>query len=83
MGAIKVKLGGPLRSAAGGETEFEVEATSIREMLVRLAEKYPRLKPVLDGGVAVAVDGRVYRGAFLLPISPDSEVFLLPPLQGG
>ena len=80
---VKVKLGGPLRSAAGGETEFEVEAATIREMLIRLGEKYPRLKPVLDGGVAVAVDGRVYRGAFLQPVGPDSEVFLLPPLQGG
>jgi molybdopterin converting factor small subunit len=78
-----VRLGGPLRSAAGGQTEFEVEATNIGEMLSRLGEKYPALKQVLAGGVAVAVDGRVYRASFFKEISPESEVFLLPPLQGG
>ena len=80
---VKVRLGGPLQQAAGGETEFEVEAANIQQMLARLGEQVPRLKPVLDKGVAVAVDGRVYRGAWLQPIKPDSEVFILPPLQGG
>lgn len=80
---VKVTLGGPLRSAAGGATDFEVEASNIKELLARLGDAYPSLRPILDKGVAVAVDGRVYRGAFLQPIRPDSEVVLLPPLQGG
>ena len=80
---VKVRIGGPLMSAAGGQTEFEIEAANISEMLARLGEQCPALRPVLAKGVAVAVDGRVYRGAFLQPIRPDSEVYVLPPLQGG
>jgi molybdopterin converting factor small subunit len=80
---VRVRLGGPLMSQAGGKTEFEVEATTIREMLARLGERYPHLKPMLDRGVTVAVDGTIYRGAFLAPIPEGSEVYLLPPLVGG
>jgi sulfur-carrier protein len=83
MGLVRVKLGGPLMSQAGGRTEFEAEAATIRELLARLGELYPQLKPVLDRGVAVAVDGTIYRGAFLAPIKEGSEVYLLPALSGG
>jgi molybdopterin converting factor small subunit len=70
-------------SQAGGATEFEVEAATIRELLERLGALYPQLKPVLDRGVAVAIDGTIYRGAFLAPIPEGSEVYLLPALAGG
>ena len=80
---VRVKLGGPLMSQAGGATEFAVEAGTIRELLTRLGELHPELKPVLDRGVTVAVDGTIYRGAFLAPIPEGSEVYLLPALVGG
>lgn len=80
---LLVKLGGPLMSQAGGVKEFAIEATTIREMLARLAAQYPQLKPILDRGVAVAVNGTIYRGAFLAPIPDGAEVFILPPLVGG
>jgi sulfur-carrier protein len=80
---VRVKLGGPLMSQAGGMTEFEVEAATIRDLLARLREHYPQLRPVLDRGVTVAVDGTIYRGAFLTPIPEGSEVYLLPALVGG
>jgi sulfur-carrier protein len=80
---VRVKLGGPLMSQAGGTTEFEVEAATIRDLLARLGELYPQLRPVLDRGVTVAVNGTIYRGAFLAPISEGSEVSLLPALVGG
>jgi molybdopterin converting factor small subunit len=70
-------------SQAGGATEFEVEATTIRELLARLGERYPQLQPVLDRGVTVAVNGTIYRGAFLAPIPDGSEVYLLPAMAGG
>jgi molybdopterin synthase sulfur carrier subunit len=41
------------------------------------------LRPVLDRGVAVAVNGTIYRGAFLAPLPEGSEVYLLPALVGG
>ena len=80
---VRVKLGGPLMSQAGGATEFEVESTTIRELLARLGERHPQLRPILDRGVTVAVNGTIYRGAFLAPIPDGSEVYLLPALVGG
>ena len=70
-------------SQAGGVTEFDVEASTIRELLAKLGELYPALKPLLDRGVTVAVNGTVYRGAFLTPIPEGAEVYVLPPLVGG
>jgi sulfur-carrier protein len=80
---LRVRLGGPLMSQAGGVTEFEVEAATIRELLARLGELYPELRPVLDRGVAVAVNGTIYRGAFLAPLPQGSEIYPLPALVGG
>ena len=80
---VRVKLGGPLMSQVGGATEFDVEAATIRELLAKLGERYPQLKPVLDRGVTVAVNGTIYRGAFLAPIPDGSEVYLIPALVGG
>lgn len=80
---LRVRLGGPLMSQAGGATEFEVEATTIRDLLAKLGELHPELRPVLDRGVAVAVNGTIYSSAFLAPIPEGSEVYLLPALVGG
>jgi sulfur-carrier protein len=79
----RIMLTGPIKQAAGGIAELDIEATNIREMLARLGERIPELAPMLEKGVAVSVDGRIYRGAFLQPIKPDSEVFILPQLVGG
>lgn len=80
---VRVKLGGPLQSQAGGATVFEIEAATIRELLDRLGELHPELRPVLRRGVTVAVNGTIYRGAFLTPVPDGSEVYLLPALVGG
>jgi molybdopterin converting factor small subunit len=80
---VRVVLGGALKNAAGGETEFEVEAANIRQLLTRLESDHPRLKPVLQRGVAVAIDGQIYRDAWFQPIPPGSEVYLLPRMAGG
>ena len=74
----KVELSGPLFE---GDVEKKVKR-NIREMLEKLAEAYPELRPMLRKGVTVAVNGEVYHGAFLTPIAEGSEVFLLPAMQG-
>ncbi len=79
----RVTLAGPLQAAAGGRSEFEIDAATIRELLTRLGEDHPRLKPVLDKGVTVAIDGEIYRDAWFQPIPPDSEVYILPRMAGG
>lgn len=80
---VRVVLGGALKNAAGGETEFEVEAANIRELLTRLGSDHPRLRPLLDRGVSVAIDGQIYRNAWFQPIPAGSEVYLLPRMAGG
>jgi molybdopterin converting factor small subunit len=80
---VTVKLGGTLKSFADGRTEFEVEATNVRQMLNGLGEACPKLKPLLDKGVAVAIDGEIYRDAWFQPVRPESEIFILPRLAGG
>jgi len=80
---VAVKIWGSLKEAAGGKDTLEVEAANIRQMLDRLGEAYPRLKPQLDRGVSVSVDGRIYRDAWFTPLTPESEVVLLPRMTGG
>jgi molybdopterin converting factor small subunit len=79
----RVVLTGNLRQFTDGETEIEVEADTIRKLLRALGERYPNLKPHLEEGIAVAIDGQIYQDAWLEPVPPDSEVHLLPQIAGG
>jgi molybdopterin synthase sulfur carrier subunit len=80
---VRVMLGGALKDAAGGRSAFDLEAEDIKGLLSRLAEACPELKPRLEQGVAVAIDGRIYRDAWFEPVPPDSEVYILPRMAGG
>ena len=60
-----------------------MEARDVRELLARLVEAYPGLKPQIDRGVSVSIDGRIYANTLTVKIGPDSEVVLLPRLVGG
>lgn len=80
---ITVKIWGSLQAAAGGQSELQVEAKNIRQMLDRLAEIQPSLKPQLTRGVSVSVDGTIYRDAWFTPLEPENEIVLLPRLAGG
>jgi len=80
---VQVKIWSSLASATGGKTLVEVEATNLRELLDNLGKRYPGLRPQLDRGVSVAIDGLVYNDSWFTPISDDSEVVLLARLKGG
>ncbi len=80
---VTVILAGNLRRFTGGEDEFAVEAATVGQVLRTLGERYPILKPHLEDGVAVAVDGQIYQDAWLEPIPSESEVHLLPQIAGG
>jgi molybdopterin converting factor small subunit len=79
----RVVLIGNLRKLTGGEGEFELEADNVRQLFRRLGELHPALKPHLEEGLAVAIDGQIYQDAWLEPIPPDGEVHLLPQIAGG
>ena len=80
---VQVMLSGPLKTAVGGRTDIEVEAATIHQLLSRLGQDHPKLKPLLDRGVAVAIDGQIYRDDWFRAIPPGSEVVILPRMAGG
>jgi molybdopterin synthase sulfur carrier subunit len=79
----RVVLTRALTKFTGGESELELEADTIRQLMRALSERHPALRPHLETGVAVAIDGQIYQDAWLQPIPPDSEVHIIPQIVGG
>ena len=79
----RVVLVGNLAQLTGGVAEFQLSATSVKQLFEQLAELHPVIQPHLEEGVAVAIDGQIYQDALFQPIGPNSEVFLLPQIAGG
>ena len=80
---VQVRVWGSLAATTDDQTLVEVEASTLRELLDGLADRYPAIKPQLERGVSVAIDGRIYNDNWFQPISPNSEVVLLTRLKGG
>jgi molybdopterin synthase sulfur carrier subunit len=67
----------------GGASEFDVEARTVRDLILRLDERYPGLGEFIDQRMAMAIDGEIHTDAWFSPIGPDSEVYLIPKIGGG
>jgi len=80
---VKVVVWGSLRAATNGAATVDVEAVNFKDVLVQLEQKYPGLKPQIERGVSLAIDGTIYRDAWFTPVKPDSEVVLMPLMVGG
>ena len=78
-----VLAGMAARRFTGGETEFEVEADTVRRMIVELDRRFPGLGHQIDEGMAVAIDGEIYQDAYQARLEPDSEIVLIPKIGGG
>ena len=72
-----------LRQFTRGESELEVDVANVRQLLRLLGERYPELKPHLEQSLAVAIDGEIFQDAWLEPIPPQSEVYIIPQIVGG
>ena len=79
----RVYFTGNFRQLAGGDTEASIDASTVRDLLARLGERYPTLAPHLDEGVAFAIDGEIHQDALFSSIGPDSDVHLMPKIAGG
>ena len=62
---------------------FEVEADTARRMITELDRRFPGLGNRIDEGVAVAIDGEIYRDVWQPPREPGSEIVLIPKIGGG
>ena len=71
------------RRFTGGESEFEVEADTVRRMITELDRRFPGLGQQIDESMAVAINGEIYQDAYMARLEPDSEVVLIPKIGGG
>jgi molybdopterin converting factor small subunit len=79
----RVVLIGNLAQVTGGVAEFDLSATSVKQLFDQLTALYPDFRPHLEDGIAVAIDGQIYQDALFQPIAANSEVFVLPAIAGG
>ena len=81
---VEVKLASSFRDVTGGVESIQIDAATIRELLRKLVERYPKLQGRLDQQqVAVSVNGEIFRDERNVAIPDGAEVYLLPRIQGG
>jgi molybdopterin synthase sulfur carrier subunit len=83
MPMVTVSFMSSFRPALGGAKSLDIEATTLRELMRKLVKEYPRIQNHLDEGIALAINGEIYRDNWDIDIPGGSEVFLLPRIQGG
>lgn len=81
--AMQVSVSGSLRSGCGGASTLEIEASTIRELLTKLRERYPGMQEHLDEGIAVVINGVIYRDDWTQVIPKNADVVLIPRIKGG
>ena len=81
--SIEVHLWGALRPMVGGALSISVDAKTIRELFRVLSEQYPGMEPHIKRGVAVAIDGKIYRDQWDTELPEAAEIYLLPRVPGG
>jgi len=80
---VQVSISGSFRRAMLGAESVEIEAETINELLKRLVVQFPLVEPLLKSGIAVAINGEIYRDNWYVTIPPNAEVFLMPRIEGG
>ena len=79
----EVELFGGLRDAVNGAKSIQAEGKTIRELLKNISRDYPAMRERIDQGIAVAIDGNIYRDDWEQPIPKGAEVVLLSRIAGG
>ena len=80
---VDVKLWGALSAVTDGKDRLEIEAKDIRELFRKLQDAYPGVEPYVKQGIAVSIDGVLYRDSWSKELPEDAEIFLLPRMAGG
>jgi hypothetical protein len=72
------------RRYTGGAREFEVEATTMRDVLKEMDRRYPGLGEHLEEETTVAIDGAIHdQPTYFQKVRPGCEIFFIPKLEGG
>ena len=80
---VEVRLWGALGAVVGGNDTLDIEARDIRELFRKLVDAYPGVEPYVKQGIAVSIDGVLYRDNWSKELPKDAEIFLLPRMAGG
>ncbi|MEI7712723.1 MAG: MoaD/ThiS family protein [Rhodospirillales bacterium] len=83
MPKVVLSSGSACRALTGGMTEFEVEATTFRRLILELDNRFPGLGTQVEESMAVAIDGEIYQDAYGAKLLPGSEIVLIPKIGGG
>jgi molybdopterin synthase sulfur carrier subunit len=78
-----IHLWGALRPYADGALSVSVQAKTIRELFRILTERYPGMEPHIARGVAVSINGQIYRDLWDTKLPTGAEIYLLPRIPGG
>ena len=78
---VKVKIWGSLKNFADGNDYISVSGSNFKQVLDDISLKYPGLKPQINRSVSLAINGKIYRESWFIPIDDDSEVVLMPYMQ--
>lgn len=80
----RVILGRELgRRFAGGQSEVEADAPTVRALVGLLEDRFPGIGSELRSGMAVAIDGEIHADPYLESLDGVDEVCFLPPIGGG
>lgn len=79
----EIHLWGALRPSAGGASSVEIDAGTIRELFRKLGEQYPGMAPHIQQGIAVSINGKIFRDSWGEKLPEGAEIYLLPRIQGG
>ena len=77
-----VHLPSGLTAFTGGVETLDVDAVRVPELMSALRSRFPQLADHLDG-MAVAIDGEIYKEPGYQPLRADSDVHLVPRIAGG
>ncbi len=71
------------RAFTGDVTAFDVEADTVRRAIAELDRRYPGFGDHIERRMAIAIDGAIHQDALFVPLTPASEVYLIPRIGGG
>ena len=83
MPIVVLSSGSASNQFTGGVTEFEVEATTFRRLILELDRRFPGLGNQIEESMAVAIDGEIFQDAYSAELRPGSEIVLIPKIGGG
>ncbi len=69
--------------STGGVQRMDVVADTYRDLVERVAERFPDLRDALTTELSVAIDGEIIYEPFLEKVSANSEVHFLHRISGG